>query len=820
MKCDAKQLLLFAAASLLVTALSREIGLSHAMGASIDYACGLYLAVLVCSGSACWWRWTAVAFAAEIVAVALFQGDLQPTALLYALAHVAGVLAAAWLIRRTRGLPFHFNTMSDVLALLAFAAVPGAVVSAGAELALQAWHGRQVTGTAWVLAWEGYVLGMILVAPAVLAARQSRDEWPRMNALRWAEAVTAVMVLVLVVTLVFNSPLPMVYLVLPLVLWVGLRFGMSGMALALLLMSAMVLHYTGAGMGMFASAARTPVEGQLLAQSFLVVGSASALLLAALAGQWRRTQDMLRRSHGALEALVSARTTALQDSEQSLRDNEARFRIARDAAKMIVVDWDIPRDEMTFSDSPEWLRGPLPASGKYPLFKDQVHADDRAYFLETQQRGIDTLEGQTVQFRIVRTDGVVLHILSYQTMFSGPEGKAAHMVAVHQDISGRRQIEVALTEYQRQLAASEARYRTLFENNPLMYFTLDGSGFMVSVNPQGATQLGYRVDELVGRPVTVVFPAAVHHQVRALLRQCMNEPDRAHTWEITKLRKDGAAMHVRESAVAVRDADGVPLLLVMCENVTEHKQAEMALRESEQRLRTLLDAMPDLVRLKDARGRYVMLNRAAREHIGLPMEQIIGKTSHDILPTEVATKIDDEERRVFASGESIRFEHPAYIVPNAWRELIFSPIRDADGAVNGLVSIDRDITARKRAKIALRESEQRLLTLLDAIPDRVRLRDVEGRYVMVNRAARESIGMPTSQIIGKTVFDVRPPAVAALLDAEARMAIAADAPIRRERKSIMDTSWREVIMPASRTYSTLMLFFLMMSAKRALCALR
>ena len=103
-------------------------------------------------------------------------------------------------------------------------------------------------------------------------------------------------------------------------------------------------------------------------------------------------------------------------------------------------------------------------------------------------------------------------------MFSGPEGKAAHMVAVHQDISGRRQIEVALTEYQRQLAASEARYRTLFENNPLMYFTLDGSGFMVSVNPQGATQLGYRVDELVGRPVTVVFPAAVHHQVRALLR--------------------------------------------------------------------------------------------------------------------------------------------------------------------------------------------------------------------------------------------------------------------------------------------------------------
>ena len=100
------------------------------------------------------------------------------------------------------------------------------------------------------------------------------------------------------------------------------------------------------------------------------------------------------------------------------------------------------------------------------------------------------------------------------------------------------------------------------------------------------------------------------------------------------------------------------------------------------------------------------------------------------------------------------------------------------------------------------------------------MRDVEGRYVMVNRAARESIGMPTSQIIGKTVFDVRPPAVAALLDAEARMAIAADAPIRRERKSIMDTSWREVIMPASRTYSTLMLFFLMMSAKRALCALR
>jgi PAS domain S-box-containing protein len=794
MKCDVKQLLLFTLASVIAGAFSRGILITHTFGAGIAYASGLYLAVLLSSDKSCWPRWAVAALVAGAAAEMLFHGAALPMAFIHALAHLTGASAAAWLIHRTCGFPFHLHSTREVLALLAFAAMPGAVLSAGIEfvaLALGAAN-TGAAGVAWVLAWTEDVLGQMIGAAVVLAAYQGRSDWRGMRAWRRAEAAIAAVALTLVVYFIFTSPLPLVYLVLPPLLWAGLRFGLFGMALALTLISGMALHYTVAGFGPYVGPGRTPEASLLMAQAFLIVGSAAALLLVALASQWRRLHD-------ELEALVSARTAALQDQEQKLRDNEERFRIARAAAKMIVVDWDIQNDEITFSESPAWLRGPLPANGKYPLFKDQVHADDRAHFLEMRQRGIDTLEGQTVRFRMVRTDGMVLHIESYQSMFAGPDGKAARMVAVHQDISTRHQIEADLVENQRLLAASEARYRTLFENNPLMYFMLDAAGFVVSVNPQGASQLGYRVEELVGRPVTAVFPGGVHRQVLVRLRQCLDEADRVHTWEITKVRKDGSAMHVRESAVAVRGEDGAAMLLVMCENVTAHKQAEIALRESEQRLRTLLDAMPDLVRLKDAHGRYIMVNRAAQERVGLPLDEIIGKSSHDVLPAAIAAKIDAEERQMFASGETVRFERPAHIVPNAWRELIFAPIRDAGGAVNGLVSIDRDITERKRAEIALRDSEQRLRTLLDAIPYPVSLQDAHGHYVMTNLAAQKSFGLPGERIIGKTVFELRPPAIAALLRAEDRQALAAPGVTRIERHSYMTPeAWLEEIMAPIR----------------------
>lgn len=127
---------------------------------------------------------------------------------------------------------------------------------------------------------------------------------------------------------------------------------------------------------------------------------------------------------------------------------------------------------------------------------------------------------------------------------------------------------------------SEAHWREVFEHNPVMYFMVDANGIVQSVNGFGAAQLGYRVEELVGQSVLGVFPEDDRPFVLDQMRICLADPGRAHNWEVRKIRKDGSLLWVRENAKAVRRPDGF-LVLVACEDITERRRTEDALRQSE-----------------------------------------------------------------------------------------------------------------------------------------------------------------------------------------------------------------------------------------------
>ena len=264
---------------------------------------------------------------------------------------------------------------------------------------------------------------------------------------------------------------------------------------------------------------------------------------------------------------------ALYLSEAKLQENADRLRIAHRAAKMIVLDLDLLTDTIKFSDSAEWLRGPRPAKGgKYPLFKDQVHPDDRHQFLANRQRAIDTLQPQSHEFRFVRTDGEVLWIQSHVTVFAGPDGKAARLVAALRDISDRIRSEVAL-------------------------------------------------------------------------------------------------------------------------------------RNSEQRLRALLDGIPDRAWMKDTQGRYIALNRSESIALGLPAEAVLGRTVLEFRPRDQAERVMAEDAKVMAEGLPRRFEEASNI-DGSWREKIKAPIFGADGAVAGMVGMSRDISERKALEAERRERDR------------------------------------------------------------------------------------------------------------------
>jgi PAS domain S-box-containing protein len=131
------------------------------------------------------------------------------------------------------------------------------------------------------------------------------------------------------------------------------------------------------------------------------------------------------------------------------------------------------------------------------------------------------------------------------------------------------------------LRRSEEEWKEVFEHNPVMYFMVDATGTVLSVNAFGAAQLGYTVDELVGQSVLGVFLDEDGASVRANLAVCTATPGRAHAWEIRKIRKDRTVLWVRENAKAVRRAENELIVLIACEDITERRRTEDALRQSE-----------------------------------------------------------------------------------------------------------------------------------------------------------------------------------------------------------------------------------------------
>lgn len=162
-------------------------------------------------------------------------------------------------------------------------------------------------------------------------------------------------------------------------------------------------------------------------------------------------------------------------------------------------------------------------------------------------------------------------------------------VVVFKDITDRKRAE-------ERLRSSEERYRALYEDNPSMYFTVDPKGMVLSVNRFGAEQLGYAVEELVGRSVASVFYEDDKTAVLKKLKACFENPGKVGHWEFRKVRKDGTLIWVKETVRMVCDAHGNPTALIVCEDITDRKRAEAEQQHSAARLQQLNDSLEALVK--------------------------------------------------------------------------------------------------------------------------------------------------------------------------------------------------------------------------------
>ncbi len=188
-------------------------------------------------------------------------------------------------------------------------------------------------------------------------------------------------------------------------------------------------------------------------------------------------------------------------------------------------------------------------------------------------------------------------------------------------------------------------------------------------------------------------------------------------------------------------------------DITERKKAEDALRESEERIRTITDSLPSRIAYVDKEERYRFNNKTYETCFGVPRERIYGKHVKDLIGARNYKKVKPHIINVL-SGKTVRFEYRnAHQHKQTFEDIIYIPDFDLNGSVKGFYVLINDITDRKRVEIELRRSKEFLDNVLDAIDDPVFVKDEDHRWVVLNKKACELIGGSRSDLIGGNDYD-------------------------------------------------------------------
>ncbi len=306
----------------------------------------------------------------------------------------------------------------------------------------------------------------------------------------------------------------------------------------------------------------------------------------------------------------------------------------------------------------------------------------------------------------------------------------------------------------------EERYRELVEMSPdaVLVYAEDK---IVFANSSAARLLGRpRPEDLVGIPVLEIVPPEDREEIRRRQRRIEASDGRQEYGEERFLRLDGSEVTAEVVAVRLRFGDR-PAIQLVVRDITERKQRERALRESEARLKAILDNVPATIYLKDLAGRFVVVNRHFEERFQVSADQVRGAMAHDVGPKPLADAIVAQEAEALRARAPIEKEE-TWDLPEGERtySVIKFPVLDSTGAIITMGGIETDITERKRAEEALRESEERFRAVVENAPAGIYLKDIEGRFLLVNKHNEKLHGISRDELRGKTVFDLLPEEIA------------------------------------------------------------
>jgi PAS domain S-box-containing protein len=195
----------------------------------------------------------------------------------------------------------------------------------------------------------------------------------------------------------------------------------------------------------------------------------------------------------------------------------------------------------------------------------------------------------------------------------------------------------------------------------------------------------------------------------------------------------------------------------------EQQRSERALRASEARFRSFMDHAPFSMLVKDVDGRFLMVNRGIEATWGKTAAEILGRRVSDLSQGIGVEAVEAMDREVIETGRAVTREIHFSDLGEEWNYEVKFPIKDPAGRVVAIGGVAVDISDKKKAELALQASEARFRSFMEHAPIEMVVKDLDGRYVMVSRAAEEIWGRPAADLLGRRAADVFESAGAAIM---------------------------------------------------------
>mgnify|MGYP001814342493 FL=1 len=324
------------------------------------------------------------------------------------------------------------------------------------------------------------------------------------------------------------------------------------------------------------------------------------------------------------------------------------------------------------------------------------------------------------------------------------------LAELHQRAAELNVVQTKRKQADKLLRKSEERLRTQYQNIPIPTYTWQRAGedfILVDYNKAGATMTSGAISDLKGVKANELYND--QPEIIADFSHCFDKRTVLKKEMSYRLKTTGEDKHLAVSYAFVPP----DLVQVHTEDITSRKQAEIELRESEERFRRLVETMRDGLGVQDENGLITYVNERACELSGFSRDELIGRPAVDL--------IDEPFQKMFAEEFSRRRKGKSSSYEITWRRkdgsklpaiMASTPVFDSEGKFRGSFGIITDITQRKRAEEALRESEERYRGIVETQTELICRFLPDGTLTFVNDTICRFLGERSEELIGKSFY--------------------------------------------------------------------